>query len=135
MAACAVLAAAAVAAGGCGGDAGSPEGATAAFFQALSEGKPGDACKLVTPDAREKVFAPLVKGGARDCDELVDKLTPRQKKLFANVIADPAPDSAGRTIIARFEDDNASPSVPYAVSVAKHDDEYRLRAINEGGAP
>jgi hypothetical protein len=131
---CAALATAAVAVGGCGG-ASSPEGATKSFFQALSDGKPADACKLVPAGSRQEVFAQLVKGGAQDCDQLVDKLTSKQKKLYANVIADPSPDSAGRTIIARFEDDNGSPSVPYAVALAKSGDEYRIRAINEGGAP
>jgi hypothetical protein len=141
VAAGAALAAAGLAASGCGGGAGTPEGATASFFQALGDGKAKDACALVPPDSRAQVFGQLVKGGARSdgsdrsCQEVVDNLSPQQKKLFANVIADPSPDSAGRTVIARFEDDNASPKVPYAVSLAKDGDEFRLRAINEGGAP
>jgi hypothetical protein len=136
----AALAAAALGAG-CGFGS-SAKSTTASFFQALSEGKGRDACSYVAPSARAQVLGAMAQGQAQkaaasegSCDGFARELSSKRKTLFGTVVADPAPSSGGKTVNARFQKEDGSPTVPYSVRLNDRGGDWRVVSVNSGGAP
>ena len=126
----------------CGGGAGSPDEATLTFFTALSENNAKEACKLVSPArAKAAVFNPLLRGespstaGNRSCDEIVKGFSSDRRKEFEAVKAIPAPGTGGKVVTAQLGDEEGNTIATYSVSLIKDSEDWRLLAINAGGAP
>jgi hypothetical protein len=126
---------AALAAAGCGSDAGTSDGATATFFTALGEGNGKEACALISSARSQSLVLDPVAKGKGSCEERVKKIPKQRRETFATVIAEPVPGTGGKTVTARFEDKSGSPTVPYSVSMVKSGEDWQLLAVNAGGAP